>query len=87
MFFPEDTKIEVYFATAYNRFGEGKPWQQERVRQFFAEKELLIGREFWNFICQSDEGYNIILQAYKDNAYFIVDALENIKRTYLRKSE
>ncbi|HET9919546.1 MAG TPA: TdeIII family type II restriction endonuclease, partial [Ktedonobacteraceae bacterium] len=25
---PEATPIEVYFATAYNRFGEGKPWQQ-----------------------------------------------------------
>ncbi|HYT45373.1 MAG TPA: TdeIII family type II restriction endonuclease, partial [Methylomirabilota bacterium] len=50
----EDTRIEVYFATAYNRFGEGKTWQQERVKQFFASEELLIGKDFWNFICQSD---------------------------------
>ncbi len=80
----EDTKIEVYFATAYNRFGEGKPWQQERVGQFFAREELLIGRDFWNFICQSDDGYNIILQAYKDHAHFIIEALESIKGVYLR---
>jgi IS30 family transposase len=39
----EETNIEVYFATAYNRFGEGNPWQQERVRQFFAKEELLNG--------------------------------------------
>jgi hypothetical protein len=81
----EDAKIEIYFATAYNRFGEGKPWQQERVRQFFAEEELLIGRDFWNFICQSDEGYDIVLQAYRENANYIIDALESIKGVYLGK--
>jgi hypothetical protein len=84
---PEATKIEAYFATAYNRFGEGKPWRQERVRQYFAEEELLIGKDFWNFICQSDDGYNTILQAYKENAHFITDALESIKGIYLGKKE
>lgn len=49
--------ITIHFATAYNRFGEGNPWNQERVKQFFAEEELLIGKDFWNFVCQSDEGY------------------------------
>ncbi|MDD5644047.1 MAG: TdeIII family type II restriction endonuclease, partial [bacterium] len=29
-----DTDIKVCFATAYNRYGEDKPWKQERVRQF-----------------------------------------------------
>ena len=83
----ENTQIEVYFATAYNRFGEGKPWLQERVKQFFAGEELLIGKDFWNFICQSDEGYETVLQAYRDNAYLIRDALEFIKGIYLGKNE
>lgn len=83
----EDTRIEVYFATAYNRFGEGKTWQQERVKQFFASEELLIGRDFWNFICQSDEGYDTVLQAYKENAHLIRDALESIRKVYLRENE
>ena len=38
---PPNSPIRIYFATAYNRFGEGKPWRQERVRQFFSEDELL----------------------------------------------
>ena len=50
-------KIQIFFATAYNRFGEDKPWRQERVRQFFADDELLIGRKFWDFVCQNDKGY------------------------------
>ncbi len=78
----DDTRIEVYFATAYNRFGEGKPWQQGRVKQFFAQEELLIGQDFWNFICQSDEGYNTVLEAYRENAHMIRDALISIKRLY-----
>ncbi len=83
----DDTRIEVYFATAYNRFGEGRPWQQGRVKQFFAQEELLIGKDFWNFICQSDEGYNTVLEAYRENAHLISDALASIKRLYLGKNE
>src|SRR3989338_1867081 len=62
-----DAKIKVFFATAYNRYGEGKPWRQERVRQFFADDELLIGKDFWDFVCKSDQGYNIVLEAYKES--------------------
>ncbi len=83
----DDTRIEIYFATAYNRFGEGKSWQQERVKQFFASEELLIGTDFWNFICQSEEGYDTVLEAYRENAYLISNALESIKGLYLGKRE
>ena len=80
---PKDAKIQCYFATAYNRYGEGKPWTQGRVKQFFSEDELLIGEEFWNFICGRSDGYQIVIDEYTRNAHFITDALENIKLTYL----
>lgn len=80
---PPTTAIQIFFATAYNRFGEDRPWRQERVRQYFADDELLIGKDFWNFICQSDHGYQIVITAYRENAYLIKNALESIKRTYL----
>lgn len=80
---PEGTPITIYFATAYNRYGEGRPWNQQRVRQFFADEELLIGRDFWNFICQSRDGYDIVLSAYRDSAYLIKDALASIGKIYL----
>ena len=76
-------KIKCYFATAYNRYGEGKPWKQGRVKQFFSEEELLIGKDFWDFICKSDQGYNIIIDEYKKNAPIIREALDDIKSTYL----
>lgn len=80
---PESENLKVYFATAYNRFGEDKPWRQERVRQFFADDELLIGKDFWNFVCQNDKGYGWILEAYRSSAHLIKEALDSIKKTYL----
>jgi hypothetical protein len=76
-------KIQIFFATAYNRFGEDKPWRQERVRQFFADDELLIGRKFWDFVCQNDKGYEWVLEAYRSSAHLIKEALDSIKKTYL----
>jgi len=76
-------KIECHFATAYNRFGEDKEWKQGRVLQFFSKDELLIGKDFWNFVCKSDNGYNLVLETYKENAHLIKEALESIKKTYL----
>ena len=64
---PQSSKIKLFFATAYNRFGEGKPWRQERVKQFFANDELLIGKDFWDFVCKSDNGYDIVLSAYEES--------------------
>lgn len=77
------SKISIYFATAYNRYGENKPWRQERVRQFFAPDELLIGKDFWNFICKSENGYQYVLDSYRENAHYIKEALDRIKARYL----
>ena len=78
-----DANVTCYFATAYNRFGEGELWQQGRVRQFFCEEELLIGKDFWDFVCDSSEGYNVVIDEYKKNAHHILNALNDIKVTYL----
>ena len=79
----DKAEITCYFATAYNRFGENQPWTQGRVKQFFSEDELLIGKDFWNFICKSDFGYEVVLDEYKQNSYLITDSLQKIKETYL----
>lgn len=81
-----EDKVKICFATAYNRYGEGKPWKQGRVLQFFAEDELLISSKFWNLVCKSDRGYDIVIDEYKKNAYLIIDALSRIKKAYLPDS-
>jgi len=80
---PPESNIKIFFATAYNRYGENKQWRQERVRQFFADDELLIGKDFWNFVCRSNEGYETVLEAYRESAPLIKQALDSIKKTYL----
>lgn len=75
--------VKICFATAYNRYGEGKPWTQGRVRQFFAEDELLISSAFWNMVCKDERGYEIVLDEYKRSAHFIIEALAQIKNAYL----
>lgn len=80
---PAGTPIRIVFATAYNRFGEGKPWKQQRVRQYFADDELLIGKDFWDFVCQSDQGYATVIDAYREKAPVIKAALEEVKHQYL----
>lgn len=79
----DTTPISIYFATAYNRYGEGRPWLQQRVRQFFAEDELLIGCDFWNFVCQSPSGYSWVIDEYNQRARAISDALARIRQSYL----
>ena len=78
-----EDKVKILFATAYNRYGEGKPWTQGRVRQFFCEEELCISRDFWNLVCKSENGYDIVIDEYKKNAHFINEALDEIKDAYL----
>lgn len=81
--FGSEDNVKILFATAYNRYGEGKPWTQGRVKQFFAEEELCISSEFWNLVCKSDNGYNIVIDEYTKNAHLITEALNKIKAAYL----
>ena len=79
-----NSKIKIFFGTAYNKFGEGNTWKQERVKQFFANDELLIGKEYWNFVCDDIDGFNIVFEQYKSSATKIKVALNKIKGMYFK---
>lgn len=75
-------KIEILFATAYNKFGEGQEWRQSQVKQYFDEKELLIGKDYWNFVCDDVNGFDIVFEQYKKSSKYIKEAILNIKSFY-----
>lgn len=75
-------KVKVLLATAYNKFGEGNDWKQSQVRQYFDEKELLIGKDYWNFVCDDENGFSIVFEQYKKSANYIKEAIANIKALY-----
>ena len=77
-------KIKLFFGTAYNKYGEDSEWKQERVKQFFADDELLIGKDYWNFVCDDPEGFNIVFEQYKASSEYIKEALERIKVLYFK---
>jgi len=74
--------VEIFFGTGYNRFGEGNEWKQDTVLRFFAQDELLIGKDYWNFCCGSQQGFEIVFDQYKKNAPKITKSLQKIKETY-----
>lgn len=77
-----DETIEIIFGTAYNKFGEGNEWKQDRVKQFFADEELLIGKEYWNFCCGCENGYDIVIEQYQENAIKLIELFDRIKKLY-----
>ena len=74
--------IKIFFGTAYNKYGEGNEWKQARVRQFFSKDELLIGKDYWNFVCDDSGGFDIIFSQYKLSCENIRKALIIIKDMY-----
>lgn len=78
---PGDT-VKIFFCTAYNKYGEDAKWIQERVRQFFADSEIKVGREFWNFFCASSDGYGVVKASYLKHVHYLRDALKKIVEHY-----
>lgn len=74
--------VVIRFATAYNKFGEGNQWKQSSVRYFFADEELLIGKDYWNFVCDDENGFDVVFEQYQRSAILIKEALERIKNIY-----
>jgi len=81
-FVSKDEKVVIKFATAYNKFGEGKEWHQANVERFFSRDELLIGKDYWNFVCNDKNGFNIIFDEYKKASAYIKKAIISIKNMY-----
>jgi len=79
---PSNEKIEIHYATGYNKFGEGKEWHQANVERFFAREELLIGKDYWDFICNDDDGYEVILNIYHNSVSLINNGIASVKHLY-----
>lgn len=77
--------IKIYFAAAYNKDGDGKPWKQNFVKKCFSDEELLIGRDYWNFVCDAPDGYDVVIQAFNKYSYIIDNALKEIISKYEEK--
>lgn len=82
---PDTEDVKIFFCAAYNKNGEGNHWEQTFVRAAFADDELLIGRDYWNFVCDDPDGFDIVMKQYKKSAVSIKDAVMKIKSAYFGK--
>lgn len=74
----EGDNVKIFFCTAYNKNGEDALWTQERVKQFFSDSEIMVGKEFWNFFCNSSNGYEVVKNSYIKHSHYLKDALKEI---------
>lgn len=79
---PPQQKIQIFFATAYNKFGENNTWHQANVERFFSPDELLIGANYWNFVCNDEKGFETVFDQYKLSAQYIKASLSRIRTKY-----
>ena len=77
-----NSNVRLFFGAAYNKDGEGNPWKQASVQNCFAADELLIGRDYWNFVCDDEQGYEVVMDQYRQSAAYIRVALNDIKKNY-----
>lgn len=80
---PNDVAIHCKFATGYNKFGEGNEWRQSQVRQFFADDELLISADFWNFCIMDEHGYEWMIDAYRESSPKIRKMINRLRDLYV----
>ena len=48
----------------------------------FSRDELLIGKDYWNFACNDEHGFDIVFDQYKISSQYIKDALTRIRNKY-----
>lgn len=51
---------------------------EQYKRGTFDNEELYYSRDFWNLVCESEKGFDIVMDEYKKNVHFIKDALDEI---------
>lgn len=77
-----EQKILIYFATAYNKFGENNSWHQANAERFFSKDELLVGKDYCNFVCNDENGFNIVFDQYKTSSQYIKASLTRTRNKY-----
>ena len=57
-------------------------WHQANIEWFFSKDELLIGKDYWNFVCSDENGFDIVFDQYKISSQYIKDSLNRIRNKY-----
>jgi len=78
----EEPPISMKFATTYNSFGEHHEWKHTRVKKYFRDEDLLIGKDFWNFVIQHPAGHHVFLSEYRKHKETTKGMMQRLKSAY-----
>ena len=74
--------INIFFATLYNKtdlFSGAENWKSASVTKNFVKEELLIGKDFWNYICDDKNAYIEIIKLYGKYSTITQQAINNLR--------
>ena len=74
--------INIFFATLYNKtdlFAGAENWKSSSVTKNFVKEELLIGKDFWNYICDDENAYIEIIKLYGKYSMITQQAIDNLR--------
>ncbi len=67
--------------------GSGQAWSSGPVRKFFSEEELLVARQFWNFILNASDGYDVFTQCWVRESVRLSDMVHEIEDEFVRLAD
>lgn len=58
-------KVKIFFGTACKLSCDEELRGKDTVQKYFAEDELLIGKDYWNFVCDDPDGFETVSIQYR----------------------
>ena len=52
--------------------------------EYFDMEELLIGKDYWNFVCDDSKGFDVVFEQYQKSSKYIKDLYEENYKTLLK---
>ncbi len=75
-------QINTYFATLYNKtslFDGSNKWNSGAVTKNFPKEELLIGKDFWEHVCNCEGAYQDIIKCYAKHSVITKNSIKELK--------
>lgn len=78
-----EEKVKIMLSKAYYPNGEDGFLSLKNMLQYFSSEELCFGAEWWNFVCKSPRGFDIVNDELRKNAkylWYILKTTQRLKR-------
>ena len=75
-------KIKVFYYVLFKLMRLSQTINKNIKFKHLTHKCLLIGKDYWNFVCNDENGFDIVFDQYKTTSQYIKDSLTRIRNKY-----